>query len=78
MIDIIKEGTYHDGGTSIWINPDVKKELKTIDDAKNCQKYYLDNRIGSQTKGELFDKYPGDKDAIILDKSQFNFINNKS
>lgn len=74
MIDLVKISIARDGGTSQWIEPSVKEAIKTIEDAKNCQKYYLDNRIGSETKGELFDRYPGNEGAIMLDKSKFNFI----
>jgi len=74
MVDIIKTSIFRDGGTSVWIELSIKNSLKTIEEAQNCQKYYLDNRIGSQTKGQLFDKYPSDKDAKMLDKSQFNFL----
>ena len=74
MVDLIKTSIFRDGGTSVWIELSIKNSLKTIEEAQNCQKYYLDNRIGSQTKGELFDNYPSHKDAKMLDKSQFNFI----
>ncbi len=42
--------------------------------SKTNLKYYLDNRINSKTKGELYDRYPSDEGAKILDKSQFNFV----
>jgi hypothetical protein len=74
IIEIEKISIIKDGGTSCWINPDVRKSIKTMDDAKNCQQYYLDNRIGSKTKGELFDRYPGDSGATMLDKSNFKFL----
>lgn len=74
MIDLIKTSIYSDGGTTVWIEPSVKENIKSIEEAQNCQKYYLDNRIGSQTKGELFDKYPSDEDAKMLDKTKFNFL----
>jgi hypothetical protein len=69
-------GIIRDGGTTVWINPEVRKNLKTIEEANNAQKYYIDGRIGSKTKGELFDKYPSDEGAIILDKTQFVFLEN--
>ncbi len=62
------------GGTSVWVELSVKSSLKTIEEADDCQKYYLDNRIGSTTKGELYDKYPSEKGALVLDKNNFNFI----
>lgn len=74
MIDIIKISNISDGGTTVWIEPRMKEIVKTIEEAQNCQKYYLDGRLGSGHKGELFDKYPSDKDAKILDKTKFNFI----
>lgn len=74
MKDIIEISRYRDGGTSVWIEPSVKSSLKTIEEADSCQKYYLDNRINSTTKGELYDKYPNEEGAVILDKNNFNFI----
>ena len=73
-IVIQKNGVYRDGGTTVYIEPSVKQSLKTIDDADKCQKYYLDNRIGSTTKGELYDRYPSDEGAVILDKNNFELI----
>lgn len=73
-IDIIKISIVRDGGTSVWIEPSIKAALKTIDEADACQKYYLDNRIGSTTKGELYDRYPNEDGAVILDKTKFNFL----
>jgi hypothetical protein len=66
-ITLIKINIYKDGGTSVWIN----KIDKT--DFKNTPLFYLDNRIGSTTKGELFDKYPDDENALMLDKTNFIF-----
>lgn len=74
MKDLIRVSIYKDGGTSVWIELSIKEGLKTIEDVRYCQKYYLDNRIGSTTKGELFDKYPGDEGATMLDKSEFKFL----
>jgi hypothetical protein len=74
MKDIIEISRYRDGGTSVWIELSVKSSLKTIEEADNCQKYYLDNRISSTTKGELYDRYPSEKGALVLDKNNFNFI----
>jgi hypothetical protein len=77
MKDIIEISRYKDGGTSVWIEPSVKSSLKTIEEADNCQKYYLDNRIGSTAKGELYDRYPNEEGALMLDKNNFNFIKNE-
>jgi len=74
MIDLIKTSIIRDGGTSVWVRPEVKASVKTIQEALNCEKFYLDNRIGSSTKGELFDKYPGEEGAVMLDKTQYNFL----
>ena len=52
---------YRDGGTTEWI------------DQNNC-KYYLDGRINSPTKGQLFDRHPRDISAIKLDQNQFTFV----
>lgn len=74
MTDLVKITVYKDGGTSVWVRPEVKASVKTIQKALDCEKFYLDNRIGSSTKGELFDKYPGEEDAVMLDKTQYNFL----
>ena len=74
MKDLIKISICRDGGTSVWVEPSVKASIKTIKEAQDCKKYYLDNRIASKTKDELYDRYPSDEGAIILDKSQFNFL----
>lgn len=83
MINLIEVSRYRDGGTSVWMDVEDKKNIKTLDDAfremvtssSNIYKrYYLDNRIESNTKGELFDKYPSDEGSQILDKSNFNFV----
>jgi hypothetical protein len=74
MTEIIKISVYRDGGTSAWIEPLVKESIKTVKQAKEAKKYYLDNRIGSMTKGELYDRYPSEKDAKILDKTKFRFL----
>jgi len=47
-------GTYKDGGT---------KEYR---DRKN-NRYFLDGRINSKTKGKLFDRYPSNERAMMLD-----------
>ena len=74
MTKLIKTSIYKDGGTTVLIEESVKNGLKTIEEAQNCQKYYLDYRIGTKTKGELYDKYPGDKDAKIVNKEDFEII----
>ena len=74
MINLVKISAYKDGGTTIWVRPEVKASLKTIEEAQNCEKFYLDGRIGSSTKGELFDRYPNKEGALILDKTQYNFL----
>ena len=38
------------------------------------QQYYIDKRINSTTKGELYDSYPSDEGAQILNKSNYNFV----
>jgi len=54
-------GRYRDGGTDQYRD-------------KNQNKYFLDGRIASKTKGQLFDKYPGDADAQILDLKNFELV----
>lgn len=63
---------FRDGGTKVFVDVN-HPEVKTIPEAEALPKYYLDNRIGSTTKGELFDRYPKEPKAVILDKSNFIF-----
>lgn len=51
-------GTYKDGGTT---------EYKDKDD----RRYFRDGRIVSQTKGKLFDRYPGNSSAPQLNEEEF-------
>lgn len=73
MKTLVRINMYLDGGTSVWVEQNLKKEIKSIEEARNIQKYYLDGRVHSSTKGELFDKYPGDIDAKQVNKSDFIF-----
>lgn len=57
-IDLVKMSAYLDGGTTVWIRPEVKANIKTREEAITCEKFYLDKRVHSTTKGELFDRYP--------------------
>ncbi len=76
MIDIIKIGRdpHLSGvGVEIWISvEDYHRIDEKLD--HNINIYYLDDHYLSKTKGELFDKFPSDEGAKILDKSQFNFM----
>ena len=45
-----------------------------MEDAQNCQKYCIDNRIHSTTKGELYDRYPSKEGAKILNKEDFKIL----
>jgi len=47
-------GGYKDGGTDVYF--------------LDGKKYYRDRRMGSKTKGRIFNAYPGDKGAAILPK----------
>lgn len=73
-IKIERVAAYADGGTTRWIESSVKASIRTIEEAKSAQYYFVDNRFGSTTKGELFDRYPGDDGAVILNKENFEFL----
>lgn len=47
-----------DGGTKVYKDSDGNA-------------YYEDNRLETKTKGSLYNMYPGDKDACILDWENF-------
>lgn len=53
-IIVTKCGVYKDGGTTEFRD-------------KQRNKYFIDNRINSKTKGKVFDKYPGDNGAKMID-----------
>jgi len=74
IIDIIEISRYRDGGTSVWVSVKDKYESLASSIVLICKKYYIDNRISSTTKGELYDRYPSDEGAKILDKSNYNFV----
>ena len=46
-------GGYKDGGTQEYQGWDGKR-------------YFVDHRISSKTKGEIYDRYPSDKGAVLL------------
>ena len=62
-----------DGGTKSYYEKSVLETIKTIEDAKNAPRYCIDGRFRSDTRGELFDRYPGEEGAIMLDKNNFEF-----
>ncbi len=47
---ITKIGTYRDGGTHV---------VEVVFEDTKTRELYIDNRIGSLTKGEVYDNYPG-------------------
>lgn len=71
MIKLKLTSIIRDGGTKVYIEEGSEVGLKTIEDAEALQKYYMDGRSNSPTKGEIFDKYPNKEGAILLDKSNF-------
>lgn len=50
---VTKCGVYKDGGTEEYRGT-------------NRKRYFIDGRRNSPTKGEIFDRYPGDEGAQIL------------
>ncbi len=66
-----KSSILRDGGTKVYIEDGSEMGLKTIKDAQTIKRYYLDGRFDSPTKGDLFDRYPKEDGAIMLDKSKF-------
>jgi len=69
MKTLIKIEMYRDGGTTVYVEENDYPNIET--DYSNITMYYLDKRIASKTRGEIFDKYPSEEGAIMLDKSQF-------
>lgn len=53
--------TYLDGGTEVYSGSDHKI-------------YYVDYRLGTTTHGEIFDRYPDNEGAKMLNKNCFEFI----
>ena len=74
MIELIEIARYRDGGTIEYVSVADKANIKTMEDAQNCQKYCIDNRIHSTTKGELYDRYPSKEGAKILNKEDFKIL----
>lgn len=73
---LVMISTLRDGGSTIWIEESDKDSIKTIEDFDNIQEYYIDGRIGSTTKGELYDRNPSKEGAIKLNKDEFEFLEN--
>lgn len=53
-IIVTRRGVYKDGGTEEYRD-------------KQNNSYFKDGRIGSKTRGKIFDKYPNDAGSKILD-----------
>lgn len=64
-----------DGGTIVLFDNTDYESIRIPQDVILAKKYYIDNRIGSTTKGDLFGRYPSDKDAIKLNINNFEIIN---
>lgn len=81
-IQLVKIAIYRDGGTIEYITKEDYLKTKNmniknpqdVETFNNMQRYYLDNSFNSVTKGELIDRYPC-KEAIILNKDDFEFLN---
>jgi len=44
----------------------IYKDGGTYTFSKNGKTYYVDHRIGSKTKNKVYDRYPGDSGAKIV------------
>lgn len=75
MKTLEKISVYRDGGTILYVEKLPKDKPHFLTSLQTQPKYFLDGRFDSPTKGELFDRYPGDNGAKQVDKSQFIFIN---
>lgn len=51
---ITETGRCRDGGTILAVDETGKS-------------YFVDGRIGSETKGRVFDKYPSEEDAMLVE-----------
>lgn len=54
-INVIRKNSYTDGGTIKWQDPSTGIV------------YYEDHRLFTQTEGAIYDRYPKDPGAKILD-----------
>jgi len=60
-IRLTYENMFLDGGTRKYLGSDGNV-------------YYVDDRLQTTTKGEIYDSYPGNKDAKMLNKNDFEFV----
>ena len=60
-ITLIYEDMYLDGGTRKYLGSDGNT-------------YYADYRLKTITEGEIYDSYPGNKNAKMLNKNDFKII----
>lgn len=61
IIDVIEVERYRDGGTVKYI------------DAKNVN-YFIDWRIGSSSRGLIFDRYPSLDGSGVLENYKLNVV----
>jgi hypothetical protein len=54
LVKVKKQSIYRDGGTTTYIDKDGKR-------------YFEDNRIGTSTKGDIYDRYPSDPESKKID-----------
>jgi len=81
-VELVRIGIHTDGGTMEYITKEDFLRTKTmsignsidVEDFNKMQRYYLDNRFNSLTKGELIDNYSSEN-AVILNKNNFVLLN---
>jgi len=82
-IELIRLAIYRDGGTTTWVTQKEMDRLESFgrehgidaltEEMNKSERYFIDGRIGSNTKGIMFDKHPRNPDAKQVDKNNFTF-----
>ena len=60
-IKLRKVNAYLDGGTVLYLSEDGVS-------------YYEDRRLGTKTPGEIYSSYPGEPNAKMLKKADFDLV----
>ena len=82
-IELIRQAIYRDGGTTVWVTQEENDRLEAFgrehginaltEEMTRAERYFIDGRIGSNTKGVMFDKKPGNPNSKQVDKDNFIF-----
>ena len=87
-IELIRLSIYRDGGTTSWATQEEMNRLESFgrehgidaltEEMEKSERYWIDGRMGSATKGVMFDGKPGNPNSKQVDKDGFTFKINRA